>query len=909
MTGQSIARAALWVALFASSFTAAQAEILVQTLPNGLTVILEEDHSRPIVSGALVVKGGSRTETPDLSGLSHYYEHLIFRGGSREQEELEFRRVMQQLGEESGGYTSDDYTNYGFTVPSENLDEALRRSTDAWMGLNLTQEKVDKERRVVMEEYNQGQDRPDYRLYYAMLESVFQVHPYRVSPIGRREVIEGASLETFRTFYEERYVPNHMILALVGDLQAEPTLSRVRELWGGFAPGKAAFEQGLIEPEQREFRFRQEVLRTAQARATLAFPIPPANHRDLPALELLAAILANDDGARLWQVLKVRDDLVRSVSAYADRRADPGLFAIDLEMDMEDAGTALDKVVTALADLAANPPLVEEVNRARTALLAARTMQHQTPFRRAEALAVAQMLGTAHDVDRYPALLAAVTRSDIARVARTYLAPQRSNLALVRPTESEPFDPTTWLADWVEEWRAMESRVDGSAAVAPSAVPGGSGRSAPERAVAADKGAASGPTRIAATALRRVMPNGARLVVRPDPSSEVVGAVVLVRGGQWAEPDGKDGLANFVANLLDKGAAGRRQTEIAQMLADLGAHLQVSATADYISLTVETPAGAHRNALEILADVAVAPTLPPEEREKVRADLLAQIAGLSDRPFEALNQEFYDRLYRKSPYRKPLLGTEESITRIDEADLRGFLARCVVGANVIVSVSGPVDPAAIESWAQSRFGRLPAGKEIPIDTQVIDGAPKEAVDVTIERENEQVVYNTGWPTVSVTDPDYVPLRAAVAVLGDRFFFKYVYDKGVAYRSWFYQTERLGAGSAQNEMGVSPAIYRQISTEVVDDLARFTNEPIPAEELGAAQRKLISRHFLGLQTNLALAQRLAFYELSGLGIEEIDRYPVEMREVTPEEAGAAARRYLPVGRTTRVAIGKASEHQP
>ncbi|MBK8232509.1 MAG: insulinase family protein [Candidatus Eisenbacteria bacterium] len=345
------------------------------------------------------------------------------------------------------------------------------------------------------------------------------------------------------------------------------------------------------------------------------------------------------------------------------------------------------------------------------------------------------------------------------------------------------------------------------------------------------------------------------------------------------------------------------------MLADLGADLEVSASADYISITVETPAGAHRNALEILADVAVAPTLPPEEREKVREDLRAQIAGLSDRPFDALNREFYDRLYRKSPYRKPLLGTEESITGIAESDLREFLARTVVGANVVVSVSGPVDPAAIESWAQGRFGRLPAGKAIAIDARVIDGAPKEAVEVTIERDSEQVVYNTGWPTVSVTDPDYIPLRTAVGVLGDRFFFKYVYEKGVAYRSWFYQTERLGAGSAQNEMGVSPSIYRQISTEVVEDLARFTAEPIPAEELSAAQRKLISRHYLGLQTNLALAQRLAFYELSGLGIEEIDRYPVEVREVTPEEAGAAARKYLPEGRSTRVAIGKASDHQP
>lgn len=860
----------------------ARAEIVRQVLPNGLTVILEEDHSRPLVAGSLVVRGGSRTETPDLLGLSHYYEHLIFRGGSRDQAELEFRRAMQSLGQESGGYTTDDYTNFGFTAPTANFDEALRRSTDAWMNLNLTQEKVDKERQVVMAEYQQGRDQPDYLLYYAMLRTLFTTHPYRVSPIGRREVIEGASLETFRTFYQDRYVPNQMVLALVGDLEVNAALARVRELWGEYAAGHPSFEQGLIEPEQQEFRFHQETAATSETKVALAFPIPPANHADFPALELLSALLANGNSSRLWKSLKLEEDLVRSVSAIAERRLDPGLLEIAADLDPANLADALDRMATALSTIAATPPSLDELNRARATLLSARVLELQTPFARAEALSEAEVMGTAYDVDRYPSLLRAVSRQDIARVARQYLSPQHANLVLVQPTGATNFDPTDWIEAWRGEWAADSTTTASSEVAAP------------------------GASRLADGVTKKSLDNHARLLVRPNAQAEVVGAVVLWRGGQWAEPTGKAGLANFVASMLDKGAAGRKQIEIADRLGDLGAQLSLTGGPDYITATLEVPASGYQDALEILADVLTRPTFPPDEREKVRRDVLAEIASLPDRPFDNLKREFYARLYGDTPYGRPLLGDSVAIAGITDADLRDFMQRTMVGSNLVIAVSGPVDERAVTAWATARFGTLQPGAEVAIDAKLKVAAPPRAVDLLLDRVQEQTVYNTGWPTVAFTSPDYVPLRAAVALMADRIFFKYVYEKGVAYRSWFYQTERLGPGAALNEMGVSPKVYKEISGEVLDDLTRFTREPIPPEELRAAEAKVISRHYLDVQTNLALARRLAFFELSGRGYAAIDRYPEEIGAVTPTEAAEAARRYLLEGRSTRVAIGQGAD---
>ena len=170
----------------------------------------------------------------------------------------------------------------------------------------------------------------------------------------------------------------------------------------------------------------------------------------------------------------------------------------------------------------------------REARLARRDRRLETPFERAEALAVAQMLGGAHDLDRTPALLRAVTREDIARVARTYLLPNRANLSVVRPVESAGYDPTAWMARWEDAW--SESVALG--AETPNA-------------------AGSDPVRF-------LLKNQVSVLVKPEPDAAMGGAIVLWRGGQWIEPDGKAGLTNMAARLLDKGAFGRSHSPSAR---------------------------------------------------------------------------------------------------------------------------------------------------------------------------------------------------------------------------------------------------------------------------------------------------------------------------------------------------------
>src|SRR6266508_3754194 len=152
-----------------------------------------------------------------------------------------------------------------------------------------------------MEEYNQGEDRPDYKVYYQIERLMFRDHPYKRDTIGLKDVIQHASLATLRTFYEERYVPNQMVLALVGDFEAASAYAKVIKLFGPYNRGRDDFDQGLVEKPQSEFRMGVESLKTPDTWTYVGFHVPPNSDPDAPALTVLASLLGQGSSSRLYK--------------------------------------------------------------------------------------------------------------------------------------------------------------------------------------------------------------------------------------------------------------------------------------------------------------------------------------------------------------------------------------------------------------------------------------------------------------------------------------------------------------------------------------------------------------------------------------------------------------------------------
>ena len=849
---------------------AAASEIIHrETLPNGLRVLLVENHSKPLVAACVFVNGGSRTESPALSGLSHYYEHLIFRGGSLKQGELEYRKQLQRLGDESGGYTENDYTCYGFTAPKENFDEAFDRTIDAVMNLKLTQTKVARERQVVMEEYNQGQDRPDYKVYYQIQRIMFRDHPYKRDTIGLKDVIEHASLATFRMFYEERYVPNQMILALVGDFDAAVVRSRVAKAFASYKRGQDDFEQGLAEKPQAEFRMGVESMKTPSTWTYLGFHVPSYSDPDAPALAVLAALLGNGTSSRLYKALKERENLVTSVDAQFEIRKDPGIFRVSAELPPQNEAKVFAIIRDEIKQLATGvvPPI--ELERVKSSLQNQYALASELFFDRAERLCRYALMSDVSLEPLWPSLIQSVTAEDLQRIARQYFAADQASYSVVRPKDvSGPSesDVRALLGPWRAGWPTQ------SAVVATAALQ------------------------------KEVLPNGVTLLLKEDHATPVVAVSAMARGGQWIEPEGLAGVSNMTAMLLRRGAGALTAREISEKADALGMTLESDGAPDYAEVSWRAPSRNFAKAWDIFRDVVTRPTFPAGEVTKVREDLIQRARSIGDRPFDYTNTQFWNRLFKSSPYRHPLDGDTVSLAKIQLADLRKAYETMFSGKNLVVAIVGDFDATTARESARRAFSRFRAGDPVATDGRR-DEAPAEFKAVFVDKDQEQVTYNTGWPGCSVRDPDYVALKTAVGLIGDKLFFKYVYEKGVAYRSWFYMSDRFGQASAQNEMGVTPANFSMASEGVLEDIARVTREGVTEPALKSTVALLLSRYYLGAQDNASQAHRLCFYETAGLGYEFADRYPEALRKITPEEVTAAARKYFGPGRYTRVAVGR------
>ena len=330
--------------------------------------------------------------------------------------------------------------------------------------------------------------------------------------------------------------------------------------------------------------------------------------------------------------------------------------------------------------------------------------------------------------------------------------------------------------------------------------------------------------------------------------------------------------------------------------------LQTGGTADYAEVTCQAPSRNFTKAWDLYRQVLLSPTFPASEVAKVREDLLRQVKSLGDRPFDYTNLKFKSLLYKNSPYRRSVVGDTVSLAKIRIADLRQAYETMFCGKNMVVSIVGDFDAAGVLESSWRGFAALRPGAAIAVG-DARDEPPHETRPVFVDKDQEQVTYNTGWLGCSVRDPDYVPLRAAVSAIGDKLFFKYVYERGVAYRSWFYMSDRLGQASAQNEMGVTSANYQMASSGVLEDIAQMTRDGVTPTALKEVIEKTLSRYFLGGQTNAEQAQRLCYFEMAGLGYEYADRYPEMLRKVTPEEVNTVARKYFDSARYTRAAVGK------
>ena len=297
-------------------------------LKNGLRLIVNEDHSSPIISFQVWYNVGSKNERPGITGISHLFEHMMFKG-SKNVEPEEHSRIIQQNGGTDNAFTTKDMTAYFENLPSSQLELAVKLEADRMAHLRLTADTLSSEREVVKEERRLRYDNSlSGKLSEGLYSTAFTRHQYRWPVIGWMSDIDAISLDDCKAFYRSHYAPNNAAIIILGDIDFQETISIVEKYFGSILPAELQDEVILVEGIQKKEREKDLFVDASFPWLAVAYHIPEAAHDDIPVLELIGNILTGGRSSRLHRKIIYEDQSALSVFTSVDNYKDPGLFVI-----------------------------------------------------------------------------------------------------------------------------------------------------------------------------------------------------------------------------------------------------------------------------------------------------------------------------------------------------------------------------------------------------------------------------------------------------------------------------------------------------------------------------------------------------------------------------------------------------
>ena len=408
--------------------------VKAQTLPNGLRVLVLENHKAPLATFNVFYRVGSRNEQFGKTGLSHLCEHLMFKGTKKLGPE-EFSQIIQQNGGEDNAFTESDFTDYFETINKDHLDVPISLEADR-MG-NFEPKEFDKEKHVVLEERRmRTEDNPEDALDEMVRAAAYVAHPYHWPVIGWFHDVDGLTLADAMAYHKIYYSPQNALIVAVGDFDSDQVLKLISEAFTGIKNGAKPPALTDLEPPQTGTR-RVELQHAANLPAfEEAYHVPNISSPDSYALEVASEILSDGQSSRLYKKMVVEKQMVVEIGAGYDMMSfDPGLFVVSAQMRPGvTAANTQTEVEKELAAMRETPVGAEELQKAKNLEQAQFVFGQDSVMREAEMLGIYEMLGDYHKVDKYLDGIEKVTAADVQRVAKTYLVATNMTEGVLVPT-------------------------------------------------------------------------------------------------------------------------------------------------------------------------------------------------------------------------------------------------------------------------------------------------------------------------------------------------------------------------------------------------------------------------------------------------------------------------------------------
>jgi zinc protease len=820
--------------------------VRLTALENGLTIIVREDHSAPVVSAQAWCKTGSIHEGQWLgAGLSHVLEHMLFKGtttrgsGRIDQE-------VQDAGGYMNAYTSFDRTVYWINVPNTGATVAVDVLCDVMQHATLPPDELVKELDVIRREMDMGHDDPVRRASRRLFEVAYTRSPYRYTIIGYPDIFNQLQAPDISGYYRAKYAPNNIFFVVTGDIDAAAVEAQIRTAFASAKARPMPAEVLPLEPKQIAPREVIEEAAVELGHFHFSWHIPDLRHPDVVVLDVLAVLLGSGRSSRLFQEVREKKGLVNSVDAWTYSPGDPGLFGLSAVVEAHQFSEARTALLAEVERMKFEPVAFEELTKAVKQFTAATLSTRKTMQGQAQDLGSSWL--AANDLnfsERYLAAVKRVTPGEILRVAHQYLTTDNRTLYALLPVGTAP-----------KPALALDQTIDNP--------------------------------------IQKIeLPNGLRLLVKEDHRLPFVQLRAVFKGGVLAESAADNGLTALTARMLLKGTLTRSAEQIATQIESLGGSIDSHGGNNSLGAHTEVLSSDFTTGLDILSEVILHPTFPPAELERERQIQLAGIRAQKDQPLQCAARGMRRALFGERGYGLNVNGTEESVARIQIGNLQAFHQKMVVPNNCVLAIYGDVKANDVRANVEKYFSNWQGGK-LPLTELPMASRPLNIERVIEQRDKKQAVLVIGFLGTTLFDPDRYALellQEACSDLGSRLFMSIRDHLGLAYYV-----------GAQNFLGLAPGYFSfyagtaaekagLVETEIFRETALLCAEGLTPAELKRAKAKLIGQKKIERQDLGNLAMLTALDELYGLGYAVSYDEDARYESVTVEEIKAVAQKYL------------------
>jgi zinc protease len=819
----------------------------VETLPNGLTLILDPDPAAPVVSTQIWVGTGSMHEDQHLgAGISHFLEHMVFKG-TRDFAGDILADTVQAAGGHWNAYTSFDRTVYYIDGPSLSLPVFLRTLVNLVFYPTLPESEFEKEKDVIRREIDMGLDDPDNVASRLLFSTVFTLDPRRHPVIGHRHLFDAIHHQDLVGYHRARYTPDRCFAVISGDFDADTAREMLAELTASCLTGGGREPLVAIDPPQLGPRRARETFAIPTSRISLAWKTPALDHPDAPAFDLLAGILGRGRASRLHRVLREEKELALEISAFSwTGPGREGLLAASADADPAKRDELIEAILSEVSAVAESK-LDDDLAKAKRQIAASQFRSLTTASGRAADLA--SNWHEARDLDftrRYLAAIQAVNADDIRRVAAS-LTDERLSLTILDPLDAPAPGRNAKAARSREEIQV------------------------------------------------HTLPNGLTLALIPDHRVPLVHLQAAIRGGLPSETPATNGLNQLLAATLTKGTLTRTAQEIAVTLESLGASINAGTGNNALLVQASGLAPDFATILDVFAETIVTPALPNEAIHREKASQLASLEEALQDPLHTAFRILRQTIFSGMGYGLDALGSAESLTALDKTALVTHYSSLANASNMTLAIAGDFDPATTLELIRDKFSLLPQGQpwKAPVSQLTTGG------DLTNHLPKKQAVLAIGFPGSPISGPDRHALAMIQEYASDMagpLFTRIREELGLAYQVGATQFLGYDTGLFTFYLATSPEEAEFARREILAEIEKIAAHGIPDETFDRVRSTVLSGLAIQQQSPSAIARHVALDLLFGHPADEYRRLAAAYTVMTPGQVRETAARVFSVAPT-------------